>query len=196
MEPGRRDRVWRAPTGTFPRASVRRCPGATHGIESRSSRGFRIQSGLLPDGRHFVYVRASSSEGKSAIYVGSVDLGPTQQSLTPLVASDSQAIYAPSADPTTGYLLFVRETTLMARPFDAGRLELKGEARPVAEEVRPQFAGATYVAFSVSATNILVVPAAAGRQLTMYDRQARSLERLGIQASTLVPSCCRPMERT
>ena len=61
------------------------------------------------------------------------------------MASDSQAIYAPSADPTTGYLLFVRETTLMAQPFDTRALKLSGEPVPVAEQILSSYgAGATF----------------------------------------------------
>ena len=52
------------------------------------------------------------------------------------LASNSQPVYTPSADPSTGYLLFMREGTLMAQPFDNRRLELKGQAVPVAEQVR------------------------------------------------------------
>jgi hypothetical protein len=35
-----------------------------------------------------------------------------------------------------GYLLFLRETTLMAQPFDARRLVLTGDAGPIAEDIR------------------------------------------------------------
>ena len=44
------------------------------------------------------------------------------------MASNWEPVYAPSADPSTGYLLFMREGTLMAQPFDNRRLELKGQA--------------------------------------------------------------------
>ena len=111
---------------------------------------------FLPDGRHFVYIRASTDEGKSAIYLGSVDAKPEQQSSKPLVASNSQPVYAPSADPSTGYLLFIREGTLMAQPFDNRRLELKGQAAPVAEQVGRYIGGAGYGAFSASANDVLV----------------------------------------
>ena len=37
---------------------------------------------------------------------------------------------------TQGYLLFLRETTLMAQPFDARRLALTGDAFPIAEQIQ------------------------------------------------------------
>ena len=135
---------------------------------------------FLPDGRHFVYMRASTDEGKSAIYVGSVDAKPEQQSSKPLVASNSQPVYAPSADAGTGYLLFIREGTLMAQPFDNHRLELKGRAAPVAEQVTSNIVGTAYVGFSASA-NVLVFPRNAwlGRQLTWYDREGKVMGTVG-----------------
>jgi hypothetical protein len=136
---------------------------------------------FLPDGRHFVYIRASTDEGKSAIYLGSVDAKPEQQSSKPLVASNWQPGYAPSADPSTGYLLFMREGTLMAQPFDNRRLELKGQAAPVAEQVSDNGGGAgAYGAFSASANDVLVFQrAASDRQLTWYDRAGKVMGTVG-----------------
>ena len=57
-------------------------------------------------------------------YVGT--LGSTERRPLPGIASDVK--YAPS-----GHLIFVREGALMAQPFDAKRLELSGEAFPVAD---------------------------------------------------------------
>jgi eukaryotic-like serine/threonine-protein kinase len=134
---------------------------------------------FLPDGRHFVYRRASSDREKSAIYLGSVDATPDQQSSNPLVASNWGPAYAPSADPRTGYLLFMREGTLMAQPFDNRRMELKGQATPIAEQVADSGGGTGgHGAFSASANDVLVYwqgGATLDRQLTWYDRQGKAL---------------------
>jgi eukaryotic-like serine/threonine-protein kinase len=127
---------------------------------------------FLPDGRHFVYIRASTDKGKSAIFLGSVDAKPEQQSLKPLVASDWGPEFAPSADPSTGYLLFIRESTLMAQPFDNHRLELKGEAALVAEQVVSDNDGGAQ-RFSVSANDVLAFQRRATSQLTWYDREGK-----------------------
>jgi hypothetical protein len=112
-----------------------------------------------------------------------VDVKPEQQSLKPLVASDSQPVYAPSADPDTGYLLFVRERTLMAQPFDNHRMELKGQAAPVAEQVSHNGAGG-YVAFSASASDVLAFPRSTALDLqpTWYDREGKVWELSGHRA--------------
>ncbi len=137
---------------------------------------------FLPDGRHFVYTRASTDEAKSAIYLGSVDAKPEQQSSKPLVASNWQPVYAPSADPSTGYLLFIRGGTLMAQPFDNRRLELKGQAAPIAEQVSDNGGGTGgYAAFSASANDVLVFlqSVASDRQLTWYDREGKVMGTAG-----------------
>src|SRR5579864_1531554 len=84
---------------------------------------------FLPDGKHFLY-SAVDTDGEfvtseSTIYVGTLD---SRESRIVAQAS-SNAIYA------SGYLLFLRENTLMAQPFDAQRLATTGEAVPVAPQV-------------------------------------------------------------
>jgi hypothetical protein len=60
----------------------------------------------------------------NAIYVGSLD----SQDRTLLLNANSNAVYVPP-----GYLLYQREGTLMAQPFDAERIRLTGEPVPTAE---------------------------------------------------------------
>jgi Tol biopolymer transport system component/predicted Ser/Thr protein kinase len=145
------------------------------------SRGeiFHTDPSFLPDGRHFVYQRYSSAEEKSGIYLGSLDAKPEQQGSKRLVATLSSVAYAPSSDPALGYLLFVREGSLMAQAFDARRLELAGEAVPIAEDLpdfgRPQF--------SVSTTGVLAYRTGGETfpttQLTWFDRAGKSLGTVG-----------------
>ena len=94
---------------------------------------------FLPDGKHFLFL-ARSSHGiqEHALYIGS--LGSLDAKL--LMKSESTAIYVP------GYLLFLRNQTLMAQPFNARRLEVTGPSVPIAENVaytagtnRPIFSG-------------------------------------------------------
>lgn len=96
-------------------------------LDSARHENSRYCTSFLPDGRHFVYVRASTDEGKSALYLGSVDAKPERQSPMPLLPVNSQPVYTPSADPGTGYLLLVREGRLLAQLFDNRRMEPKGQ---------------------------------------------------------------------
>ena len=75
--------------------------------------------------------------------------------------------YAAATNSGPGRLLFLREGTLIAQPFDERRLALAGEPVPVAERVGSFRDGAF---FSVSANDVLVYrPADTDSQLTWFD---------------------------
>jgi len=79
---------------------------------------------FLPDGKHFLYLaRASSAD---IVYAASLD-GKEQKEL---LRKHSNVLYA------SGCLLFMEQGGLIAQPFDAGGLELKGLPATVAEDVR------------------------------------------------------------
>jgi Tol biopolymer transport system component len=128
---------------------------------------------FLPDGRHFVYFRNSNVVEKRGIFVGSLDVKPSDQSREPLLATTFAGSWAPSAAGARSHLFFLRDDTLMAQPFDADRLKLTGEPVPVAEHVGTvNFNGF----FSISANGTLAYRAGgsnANRQLTWFDRQGK-----------------------
>src|SRR3990172_6806955 len=72
---------------------------------------------FLPDGRHFLYLCYSGTFTNAGAYVGSLESKPEEQSSEPLRAMDSQFVYASSRDSGPGYLLFLRNQTLMAQLF-------------------------------------------------------------------------------
>jgi Tol biopolymer transport system component len=85
---------------------------------------------FLPDGKHFLYLSgnyfAVREIPSSFIVIGSLD-SKEKKTLMPVYAG---AIYA------SGHILFLRQGTLMTQSFDAKRLELTGEAFPVADPVQ------------------------------------------------------------
>jgi serine/threonine protein kinase/Tol biopolymer transport system component len=130
---------------------------------------------FLPYGRHFLYQRVSNRPENTGIYIGSLDSKPEQQSTKRLMPAESNVVYA--YDGKSGYLLFLRERTLFAQPFDAGKLELAGEALPVAEQVG---SGSNNIGgfFSASLNGILSyrVGPAGGEgnfQLALFNRQGK-----------------------
>lgn len=82
---------------------------------------------LLPDGKHYLFLGGRGGVTDEAIYVASVDSKEARK-LTP---ANSKAEYSSS-----GYLLFLRGTTLMEQPFDASTLRIKGDAEAVAADTR------------------------------------------------------------
>jgi serine/threonine protein kinase/Tol biopolymer transport system component len=98
---------------------------------------------FLPDGKHFIFW---SRGAKPHICVGSLDSLEHKQ----IIDSAVNATYA-----APGYLVFVRGGTLMAQPFNAGKLAVVGDAIPVAQNIAIN--GASFHAvFSTSETGLLV----------------------------------------
>jgi eukaryotic-like serine/threonine-protein kinase len=128
---------------------------------------------FLPDGRHFLYLRAPENPG---IYLGSLDVKPDQQSSRRILSTSQMAVYAPSADPRMGRLLFLREGTLLAQAFDESSLQPQGDPISVAERV-----GSFHLSglFSVSPSGVLAYSAGPTArwlsQLNWLDRQGKQL---------------------
>jgi Tol biopolymer transport system component len=136
---------------------------------------------FLPDGRHFLYFRRSADPDHTGVFIGALDVAPGSQSLKPLLLTNRRAAFAVTAGSPIGHLLSLRETTLFAQPFDPARLELAGEAMPIADQVG-SFAGANAGLFSVSDTGVLVYRVGAGgtlAQLTWLDRTGKNVGTLG-----------------
>jgi Tol biopolymer transport system component/aminoglycoside phosphotransferase (APT) family kinase protein len=136
---------------------------------------------FLPDGRHFLYLAVGSKAGgpfsPNGIYVTALD--SSERKL--LVPGGSNVMYA------QGYLFFLRGQTLMAQPFDVERLELTGDATPLAERVAIGGRIGTAAGFSVSETGVLAYqtgPAGGAllSQLVWFDRSGKQIGALGDQA--------------
>ena len=131
---------------------------------------------LLPDSRRFLFYVSSDDPDHGGIYVGSLD-SEEKRLILPGVFN---ACYAPS-----GYLLYVRDRTLMAQRFDLSRLELEGEAFTLAQGL------STFRSYSASDTGILVYrsgdPGARGR-LYWYDRSGKNVGPAGQPMFSRYPS--------
>ena len=130
---------------------------------------------FLPDGEHFLYIARSASgtyEGQ-AVMIGSLDGSVTRQ----LMRAPTAVEYA------SGNLLFVRDRTLLARPFDADALEFTGDAFPVAEAVTLLPAGTVIGVYSASQNGVLAYQSGAGDEgnfrLVWRDREGNELDTLG-----------------
>ena len=129
---------------------------------------------FLPDGQNFIFFGRGDQTG---IYAAK--LGSSQTKF--LLATDSNAVYAPS-----GYLLFWRDGSLMAQPFDARGLELNGKANSLAEHVLYS-AGQSLGVFSVSQNGVLVLQTGevSGTQLSWFDRSGKQLSVISAENGVL-----------
>ncbi len=129
---------------------------------------------FLPDGRHFLFQdQAQGVITGSTLRIGSVDaieaktVGP----------ANSQGVYS------SGHLLFLRERTLMAQPFDEARLVTTGDAVPIAEQVqRFSTAPSPLGGFSVSRERLLAYqtePGGGRLQLTWFESGGKQVGTLG-----------------
>jgi Tol biopolymer transport system component len=126
-----------------------------------------LHAQFLPDGRHFLYFAAGNNADVTGVYAASLEM-PEQARR--LVAAESAAVYAPP-----GFLLFVRQGTLVAQSFDARRLTLAGDPLPLAERALVEV-GRSRPAASAAANGVLAFGAgtSALRQLTWTDRTGAS----------------------
>ena len=84
---------------------------------------------FLPDGDHFLYSVENSSTGSSpgdAIYLSSLSDASSKK----IISASSNCQYA------NGFLLFVRQSILLAQKFDPDKLETEGEAMPITENIQ------------------------------------------------------------
>jgi Tol biopolymer transport system component len=124
---------------------------------------------FLPDGRHFLYLAMNERPEDSVYRIGSLESTETQA----LAPAQTQLAYAPP-----GFLLFVRDKTLVAQAFDAKALKITAEPVPLAERIGTDSIG--LARFSVSADGTLAYRTGdPGRRFVWVDRSGRELEQVG-----------------
>jgi Tol biopolymer transport system component len=135
---------------------------------------------FLPGGRRFLYVNTGATPPE--LKLASLDGGEPKTVLT----GQSRVEYAPP-----GYLLYVRENTLVAHPFDADKGSPTGDPVPLAQDLTVDNVGLAH--FSASHNGVVAFRSgeAGGGRLTWVDRKGQSEEPLGdaadIQDTDLSP---------
>jgi eukaryotic-like serine/threonine-protein kinase len=158
-------------TGTF-RVPAAGGSAAVVTVPAKASAGDHRFPWFLPDGHHFLYMDTTSNREESGIYVADLESKDRKR----VLAEDSNAVYSPP-----GYLLFVRHGTLMAQPFDTGKLQVTGGAIPVADQVDSQ-STRSQNQFSISQNGILAFTSGrngSGSVLTWFDRSGKVTGTLG-----------------
>ena len=94
-------------------------------------------------------------------------------------------VYAPP-----GYLLFVREQTLIAQPFDEDRMQLSGAATALATHISNAYPNTGSASFSVSNNGVLAYRSfdSPETEIVWYDRSGQRLETLTDSETYFVPS--------
>jgi len=130
---------------------------------------------FLPGGKRFLYLATGAGglaqDESSAIFAGALDGGER----TLLVKARSSMAYA------AGQLLYVTlDRVLVAQPFDAAKLRIRGEPVPIAEDAT-LFPQLWYAPFAVSESGFLVHGTGVYElgQLAWLDRSGRRLSSVG-----------------
>ena len=140
---------------------------------------------FLPDGRHFLYMATGDKPEDSVYRIGSLD-SPDSKTLA---SAQTLVLYA-----LPGYLLFVRDRTLVAQPFDAKALKTTGEPTPLAEQIGTDSVG--LARFSVSRNGTLVYRTGeSGNRFTWMDRSGKEGEAVGDPGDSRNPAFSPDGER-
>jgi Tol biopolymer transport system component len=131
---------------------------------------------FLPDGQTFLFMTAGTAA--TEIRIGTLDSADTQV----VLQAESRAIYA-----SPGYLLFVREGSLMAQKFDSASKRVSGEAVMVAEDLL-YFRDLGQADFSVSNDGVIAYQAGpTSSRLVWLDRDGIEIGQVGEPAHYFFP---------
>jgi hypothetical protein len=125
---------------------------------------------FFPDGRHFLYTARNFDLEKIRVYIADLRSASHTKERRLILGANSNAIYVPP-----GYLLSLRDGTLMAQPFDPGKARITGEAVPITSGVNT-YRSSDQGAFSASLTGVVIYASGGLKaQLTWFDRAGRPL---------------------
>jgi serine/threonine protein kinase/WD40 repeat protein len=143
-------------------------------VDQAAGEAAHIYPSFLPDGRHVLYFAMNRDHAKHALWVADLNSKERRR----ILPTSTNTAYAPP-----GFLLLVRDGTLMALPFNAATAQVTGEAVPVAEQVDYYLGmNQSRALFSVSGNGVLVYGTGMSRgriQLTWFDRSSKLLGTVG-----------------
>jgi eukaryotic-like serine/threonine-protein kinase len=124
---------------------------------------------FLPDGKHFLYMAIAAKASDSMYRIASLD-GKENR---PFAPAQSAITYV-----EPGYLLYLRDRTLVAQPFDSKSVKTTGEPVPLAEGVGTD--GVGLARFSVSREGTLAYRTGqVNDRMVWVDRSGKELETVG-----------------
>jgi serine/threonine protein kinase len=128
---------------------------------------------FLPDGNHYLFFIRTFERDRAGVYEGALD--SKEHHL--VLRTGYRAFYVPQ-----GYLLYVRDQTLMVQTFDANRGALAGEPVPLPDQVAAVSPNSSAM-FSASDNGVLAYypkpSKAMGWDLVWYDREGKKLTSIG-----------------
>ena len=166
-----------APTGAVGLSRVAEIGGVPAQVTKPENGTIHRFPAFLPDGRRFLYLVSESP--KTGIYLASLDGKENRR----IIADESSPAYIPAPDGgRSGYLLFVRESTLMALPVDSRTMQPISDIFPVSQQVLVGLPNRNYGQYAPSGNGLLVWRGGRVgqvRQLAWFDRAGREVAKVG-----------------
>ncbi len=140
-------------------------------LDSVSAEFEHVWPYFLPDGDHYLYLGRTVRDQENPIYLSSL----STRERKPILNSFANAMYS-----SPGYLLFVKEQSLLAQRFDPRDGKVTGDPVAIAQNVGyvPLTGQAAY---SISQNGVLATGGGrdVNRQLTWFDRNGKAIGVLG-----------------
>ena len=127
---------------------------------------------FLPDGKHFLYMAANFAENPEVNAIALGTLGSSEKRL--ITPASSNAVYV-----EPGYLLYLRDRTLVAQPFSTKTLSVTGEPHALSDDV--MFYSQIYRAVFDASRDALITQTgkvATLSELTWFDRNGKAQGKL------------------
>ena len=129
---------------------------------------------VLPDGRHFLFQNFANRADTMGIYAGAFDSAQT----TLVLPTRGAFGFAP------GFLIYQRQNSLVAHPFDWKKGKLAGEPRPILSTA----GNSGFVSASPGLVAFLEGPARDRVSLSWLDRKGKLLSRVGAPGAFTNPA--------
>ena len=141
---------------------------------------------MLPGGRGVLFTEATDNAAWDEVRVMCVPMEGGEPRV--LIEGGTQGVYVP-----TGHIIYQREESLMAAPFDLGRLEVVGASVPVLDGVTEPPAAGAPAQFSIDRFGTLVYMTGTGmgnREVVRFgmDGKREALSKRTGEYSSVVPS--------
>lgn len=129
---------------------------------------------FLPDGEHFLYFRFATGGGSKELMLTSLD---GKEPPKKLLDAESLVQYV-----SPGFLIYVRENSLLAQPFDLKSLKPTGEPVPLAEQLTSSSNGLADFSASSQGTLVYRSGETSSRRLVWVDRTGKEIADEGDKA--------------
>lgn len=149
-------------------------------LDEKKNEGSHRCPFFLPDGESFLYLVTGPRGETQRVMLGKIGSGPELGLPLDVLRTNTGVKWVPGRDGRFGFLLFLRDSSLMAWKFDPVKRQTLGDPVPIADPVGANI-GLNRADFSVSSAGILAYRASMSptTRLVWFDNLGKELGTLG-----------------